>query len=277
MKGVPVWTAVTCALLGSALPAQQISQSSRTVLATVSAGNRLIVDLDVDDFVIEEAGAAREVFDVHVADYPLVIILDDSRSDEIATIREAAARFVTRVGDRAVAVGTLSRSALLGNFDADRAEVLDDIKSATYEPTPQPVPLQALSSAVRLIQEAGAPFSAIVVISAQAIDTAVVDAAELLSPIVDSRIPVHVIAQRPAARSAVESSDLLRDISNLTHGQYTTIYTPASYAIALDRLADRLSTEMMIQFLVPPGAASGEVKVGVRIPGARVTGLGVSR
>lgn len=266
------------AALFTSMPAQQLGLSSRTVLATVSAGNRLIVDLDVDDFVIEEGGSTREVYDVHVADYPLVLVLDDSAStDEIATIREAAARFVTRVGDRAVAVGTLTRPTLLGNFDEDRAEVLADIKTAVQEPTAQLAPLQVLSSAVRLIQEAGPPFSAIVVVSAHAIDAAAVGASELLTPILDSRIPVHVIAHRPAAGSAVESSDILRDVSNLTHGQYTTIYTSVSYTIALDRLADRLSTEMMIQFLVPPGSTSGQVKVGVKIPGARVSGLGVSR
>jgi hypothetical protein len=34
----------------------------------------------------------------------------------------------------------------------------------------------------------------------------------------------------------------------------------------------------MIEYLVPPGRGGpGEVRVGVKIPGARVTGLGVSR
>jgi hypothetical protein len=44
---------------------------------------------------------------------------------------------------------------------------------------------------------------------------------------------------------------------------------------ALDRLADRLAIEMMVQYLVPPGPREGDAKVGVRIPGARVVGLGV--
>ena len=35
---------------------------------------------------------------------------------------------------------------------------------------------------------------------------------------------------------------------------------------------------MMIEFIEPPGAVpSDDVKVGVRIPGAQVRGLGVSR
>jgi hypothetical protein len=46
--------------------------------------------------------------------------------------------------------------------------------------------------------------------------------------------------------------------------------------VALDHLADRLSAEMMVEFIEPPGSVSGvDVKMGVRIPGARVRGLGV--
>ena len=72
--------------------------------------------------------------------------------------------------------------------------------------------------------------------------------------------------------------DVLREVAELTHGQYTTIYTQASYGIALDRLADRLATEVMVQFLVPPNVpATSDVRAGVKIPGARVTGLGVSK
>ena len=45
----------------------------------------------------------------------------------------------------------------------------------------------------------------------------------------------------------------------------------------LDHVADRLSSEMMIEFIEPPGAApSDDVKVGARIPGARVRGMGVT-
>ena len=40
-------------------------------------------------------------------------------------------------------------------------------------------------------------------------------------------------------------------------------------------LADRLAIELMIQYLVPAGPKVGDVRVGVRMPGARVVGLGV--
>ena len=50
----------------------------------------------------------------------------------------------------------------------------------------------------------------------------------------------------------------------------------AYLAMTLDRLADRLSTEMMVEYLVPNGSKPVDVRVGVRIPGARVRGLGVA-
>ena len=64
-------------------------------------------------------------------------------------------------------------------------------------------------------------------------------------------------------------------IADQTKGQFTAIFSPASFDAALDRLADRLAIEMMVQYMVPPGPKAGDVRVGVRIPGSRVIGLGV--
>ena len=268
------------ALLAIAALVAQQPMASRVLLATVSTGNRTIVDLDVDDFVIEEGGAAREVFDVRIADYPLVVIVDDgAAADELNAIREAAARFIVRVGERAMAVGTLTRPAMLASFDDDRAKVLAELKGVSSQPTARPAPLEALAAGLGLIRESGSPFSAVVVVSAHPVDPAELESSELLTSILESRVPVHVIAHRSVADGPTQTAaDVLREVSNLTRGQYTTIYAAASYPIALDRLADRLSMEMMIEFLVPPGSTSGgEVRAGVKVPGARVTGIGVSR
>jgi hypothetical protein len=215
------------------------------------------------------------------------VLIDNSAAarDELEAIRDAAARFVSRVGERAVAVGTLaSPPVILASFDDDRAKVLAEIGRVSVDPSAGLMPLEAITGAVHAIEATGSPFSAIVVISARPIDPAEIESSDLLTPILASRASVHVIAHRSAAAEQGEptqhdgNGDVLRQVSNLTRGQYTTIYSPASYGIALDRLADRLAPEVMIEYLVPPGAgAQGEVRVGVKIPGARVTGLGVSR
>ena len=273
-------------VLSLALGAQPQIAASRIALVTATAGTRALVDLGVDDFVVEEGGAAREILDVHVADYPLVVLLDNGAETpgEIDAIREAAARFVSRVGERGVAVGTLADpAAMVASFDDDRATVLAEIRRVPAKPSSRLAPLDAVAGAVRMIHEIGSPFSAVVIISARAIAPSELGSADLLTEIVDSRAAVHVIARRAPAAPEPDPSpqgapDVLGELATLTHGQYTTIYSPASYAIALDRLADRLAAEMMIQYLAPASGSSGaDVRVGVKIPGAKVTGLGVSR
>jgi hypothetical protein len=45
----------------------------------------------------------------------------------------------------------------------------------------------------------------------------------------------------------------LRALAQQTHGEFTTIYSAASFQAALDRLADRMTSEMMIEYIVPVG------------------------
>jgi hypothetical protein len=279
--------AIVCSAADGSSGDSQQAMSSRVLLATVTEGNHALIDLGPDDFVIEEGGTTRDVFDMHVADYPLVVLIDNSAAarNDLDAIRDAAARFVSRVGERAVAVGTLTDPpAILASFDDERAKVLAEIRRVSVDPSADLMPFQAIAHAVTAIENAGTSFSAIVVISARAIEPAEIGSSDLLTPILASRASVHVIARRSAAAAehgptrADGDGDVLRQLSTLTRGQYTTIYSPASYGIALDGLADRLAAEVMIEYLEPPGQGTrGEVRVGVKIPGARVTGLGVSR
>lgn len=266
-------------LLALAVLLSQQQAASRILLATVTSGSRAIIDIGIDDFVIEQGGSPGEVLDVHVADYPIVVLVDSGASSESehSAILDAAARFVTRVGERPIGAGTLSnQSSMFASFDDERSDVLSKIRNVTASPTSGP--LEAIAEAVRTIERSESPFSAVVVISSQSVDPASLKSTDQLPSIISSRVPIHVIARREAGAPGATTADALREVSDLTHGQYTTIYTPASYGIALDRLADRLATEVMVQYLVPPNVAAGsDVKAGVRIPGARVVGLGVSR
>jgi hypothetical protein len=262
---------------------------SRVVLVAVTdAQNRPVVDLDTDDFQLEESGERREVFEARIADYPVVVLLDngvDARGD-VETIRSAAARFITRIGERSVAVVTMaSPPEIIASFEDDRAAVLARLGTSSASTAPR-APLEALANAARLVRDAGAPFSAVIVVAAGPLETTASEAAGLLRAILESRAFVHGVGRRPSAAPTPGSlggtpgvdSDLLRDLSSRTGGQFTTIFSPPSYAIALDRLADRLTAEFMVEYLVPPGTTSGsEVRVGVRLPGVRVRGMGVSR
>ncbi|MQA31016.1 MAG: hypothetical protein GEU82_14490 [Luteitalea sp.] len=251
--------------------------------SVVDSRSRPLVTVGADDFVITEGSQSREVLDVHVADYPVVILLDDgvdgASQQVLPAITRAAARFISRIGQRPVAVGTLSLAdRFVATFEDDRAEVLSRVEQLAATSAPA-VPLEAISYAARIVADTGAPFSAIVILTSRALGFVESTATERLPAVLDSGATVHVIAARlsPADDRAPDAPDLLRGLAEQTHGQYTGIFTTASYAIALDRLADRMATEMMIEYLVPPGPAAGDVRVGARIPGARVLGLGVSK
>jgi hypothetical protein len=257
--------------------------TGRVLLATVvDATGRPIVDLSEDDFAIEEGGESREVFSVHVADYPVVLLVheDATAGPDRPVILRAAARFLRRVGEeRAVAVGVLSGAApMLTTFADDRGAALDRLERLAAAPAASGVlaPLAAVAAAARMVQALGSPFSAVVVAwSPSRLDDRAGAEATALAPVFESRTLLHVVSRTAAGRSSVSDDEVLRDLAARSGGQYTPIYAEASYGVALDRVADRLGTEMMVEFVVPAGSR-GEVRAGVRIPGARVQGLRVS-
>ena len=275
---------LTVALLLTGEAAQGQTASSRIVLATVvDSRARPLTTLAEDDFVVHESGEPREILSVRLADYPIVVLVDNrgSGSDSFEAIRQGALRFVARIGrDRAVAVGALAHpSTLLTTFEDDRATVAGALTDLEPEATGGNV-LQGIAHAAEVIGLTEAPFSAIVMISAAELNAPAGDVGNVLTPVLGSRAAVHVVARTTpdGAGSPVGTlGDTLRVLSDQTRGHFTAIFSAVSFPAALDRLADRLAAEVMIEFLEPPGAvAGGDVKVGVRIPGARVMGLGVS-
>jgi len=269
------------ALLTVALSLVLQTGTSRTVLASVAdARNRPFVDLGPDDFVVSEGGQPREVLSYRIADYPIVVLLDtgaDARRD-FDTIRKAAERFVARLGQRPIVIGTLGDPpAMLSSFEDDRTSLLEQLGAVSARPAGAPSTLEGVAAAARMLTDIGSPFSAIVVVSATSVDNSRSLPRDLVATILRSHAFVHAVANRLAASGArVDLSEPLRGIAEQTGGQFTTIYGSASYEIARDRLADRLATQVMIEYLVPPGSKPIDVRLGVNLPGARVTGLGVA-
>jgi hypothetical protein len=93
------------------------------------------------------------------------------------------------------------------------------------------------------------------------------NAEALVPPILNGGSILHVIANRldPRAADGMALSGLatsLRTLVEQTHGQYTPIYTAASHCAALDQIAERMATEIMIE--PGPGAVEGERREGRR-------------
>lgn len=262
------------------ISAQTNQAAGRTLLATVfGARNQTIVDLEADDFVIKESGQPREILAAHVADYPLVIVLDDSAASQpdLDFVRGAAARFITRVGgERPVAVVTFGGPPLtLASFADDRATVLERVRGLTTRPPGTASRLaEAMAAGTGLIRSLSASFSAIVVIAGGGTTSTSGAPTEFLTAILDSHAIVHAVQHR-LANGTGDTGDL-RALAAQTRGQFTTIFSPASFQAALDHLADQMAAEMMIDYIVPGNAApTQDVTVGIRLPGARVVGMGV--
>ena len=284
VRGRPtlVCCAISLALLcAGPAPAQSRLGNGRTVLAAVVNERGLpVVDVELDDFVVTEGAEPRDVLDVHVADYPIAVVVDDRPATlaSAAAVRAAARRFIQRVGERPVALLRLTDGAHpLATLDDERAVVLEALSGLAAAAAEAMGPLDTIARAAGLLQQTGAPFSAVIVIAAANVDASLLVRGELLPAIITSGAAVHVVQAQAAADAPADetATDLLRVVADQTRGQFTAIYSTASYEAALDRLADRLAIELMVQYLAPDGARTGDVRVGVRRPGARVVGLGV--
>lgn len=268
---------------GAAVSTQADPQKleGRSLLATVvDLAGATQVDLGIDDFVVTEDGRERDIVDVRIADYPVVVLVDDGNAAALPVMKRAVDRFITRIGARPIAAGVLSSgSAPLATFTDERALVLSHVSRMAPGVKDAAVTLATVARAAQSLRETGAPFSAIVVVAADSVDPAQPVRGELLPVIIESGAAVHVIAGRPSTRiwPPADAPDLLRVLAEQSRGQYTAIFSQASYSVALDRLADRLAAEMLVDYLVPAGSKAGDVRVGVHRPGARVVGLGVSK
>lgn len=261
--------------------AQPTQGAARTLLAAVvSAQGRPVVDVGVDEFVVTEGGLPRDVLELHIADYPLALVLDDRPevAGGLGAVRAAARRFIQRVGERPVALLRLSDGHQpVATLDDGRLVALERLASITSGGSDGSAPLDTIARAGALLKESGAPFSAVIVIAAAPVDATALVRGELLPAILDSGAAVHVVQAQPSGAATPDTPgtpDLLRLLADETRGQFTAIFSSASYDAALDRLADRLAIELMVQYLVPAGPSGGDVRVGVRVPGARVVGLG---
>jgi hypothetical protein len=257
--------------------------ASRTALAIVTdVKNRAIVDIGADDFVIQEAGQLREILSVRPADYPVVVLLDtggDARTD-FGLMRQAAQRFIGRLGQRPVAIGTLGDPpTMLTTFEDERQKVVEALDTLEFNLPARSMLLQGTAVGAEAIRASGTIFSALVVLSATPGDSSRRSSDEMIASIVDSGAMLYVIANRATQivgqMGQIRSGTALRSIAEQTRGQYTVIYSAASYQPALDRLSERLTSEMLVEYLVPPGSKPADVKVGVHIAGAKVRGLGV--
>ncbi|HEY7291451.1 MAG TPA: hypothetical protein VH583_16555 [Vicinamibacterales bacterium] len=262
-------------LVAAAVAHGQTTGASRFALAQVNdPRGRAIVDVSADDFVVQEAGADREILDVRVADYPIALVIDNgvSAKRDFGDLRSAALRLLDRLGPRPIAlVASAPTPTMLASFEDERETVRTKLQELeAIDQAGQP--LAAAGRGAEAIRSSGALFSAIVVLSAASTDPDTAAAEPSISSVVDSRAVLHVVNLSGPG----ESRSMFRGLADQTHGDFTAIFAGPSYQPAVDRITARLTTELLIEYIVPVASSASDVKIGIRIPGARVRGLGVA-
>src|SRR5262249_16307055 len=168
---------------------------------------------------------------------------------------------------------------LIAGLEDERETIGERLADIAADPNAGGTVLQGAALAAETITRAQLLFSSIVILSASAVDASEGPPDPMLASIVDSNAILHVVANRSAQTmpgSAFRAAAAIRAIAEQSRGEYTTIFSAASFQSALDRLAERLTTEMLVEYIVPVGSKPNDVKLGVRLPGARVRGLGVA-
>ena len=114
--------ALSAALTAAAQPPDSQTGASRVALAIVTdLRNQPLIDVSADDFVIQEGGTAREILSVRPADYPIIVMLDTGKEGhaDFPQMRKAVARFIERIGQRPLALGTFGNAPkLVTSFEA---------------------------------------------------------------------------------------------------------------------------------------------------------------
>ena len=264
-------------LLVAAPPAAPQQVGSRVILASVKdPDGRPRVDIELDDFVVREAGQDRDILSSRIADYPMVLVLDNSKgAREFEAIRRAARRFIDRIGHRPVAVASASPPRMIAGFDDDRATVLRAVDQLRKSSSGTGL-FEAALAAARAVHATGASFSAVILVVADAGGGVPED---ILEPIRESGTTVHVVIQQKTSGRPDEqqrqSINALVALVDATRGELLTVFSPDAYQLALDRAARQFAAEVIVEYLVPAGSSVGkDVQFGVR--GGTITKWAVS-
>jgi hypothetical protein len=136
----------------------------------------------------------------------------------------------------------------------------------------------------------------IVVVSAGANDQSNRTPREVFEPVLASRSIVHVVEMRSigasgrlgnvrgrrnfttdrAAEAALGLQELLQGLVTRTRGDYDRIFAASGYSASLDRLRQRLTAEVVLEY-TSPGGPPADLQIGTRLVGAVVRGIGLDR
>ena len=276
--------------------AQHAATDTRLALVSViDKDGAAVIGLEPADLIVEEGTASGQVLAVTPALYPVAVILDTSSfaRDDFQPLRDAARHFIGTLSARDVVLYTSGTPAtLLVDFTKDLGTVQGAVDHTFAQPTGTPHRFDAMIDAAHHLREREARVTRMVVLSAGGPDSSARTPKDVLDAILASRSIVDVIDLRqtraagssnaagtlnpraltPRLRSDTDA-DVLLALSTRTLGRYERIVAASGYGPMLDKVRTQLLSEVLVEYVVPRDAHG--LKVGVRLPGVVVRGVGL--
>jgi VWA domain-containing protein len=292
--------AVASCVLAATVVAQP---ASRFVLAKVTDGSgEPLIGLGADDFVVYEGNEPRDTLNATPAAYPVAVLVDTSNAArrDFITMRTAVRQFVDRLSGRDVAIYTFGERALrVLDFSRDPVKLQRAVDGLFAGPDAESHLLDAIIESARDIKKRESPVTLITVISAGGNDQSNRTPREVFEAVLATRAIVRIVDMRTikasgrlsnvrgrrsstgdrSVEAALALEELLRGLAGRTQGEYTLIYAASAYQTHLDQLRRTLAGEMIVEYSSPSQAdlASSAIRLGTRISGAVVSGVGLER
>ena len=277
MRAVVLSLALVAALLPSVVAAQPNEQ---TVYASVLDKNsRPVTGLTVEDFVVKEDGASREVLRAGRTADPidLAVIVDTSTAIQphLNDFRKALTVFVTRMaGEHSANVALLSmadRPTILSDYTTSVAELTKAVQRIFAQPNSGTVFQDTVADTVKGLRAHDNLRRAIVVITTEGTDFSNVPYERTLDALRESGASFHalVITDRSGAavrdQKARERAIVIDEGTRRTGGRRDDLLSSMALSDALGSLAEDLTQQYKVVYgrpgsLVPPKKIDVSVK-----------------
>ena len=270
MRAVVVLLALVAAVaVPESLAAQPHEQT--VYVCVIDKDGHPVAGLGVEDFVVKEDGASREVLRAGRTADPidLAIIVDTSTAIQpyLNDFRKALTAFVTRMaGQHSANVALLAmadRPTILADYTTSVAELTKAVQRIFAQPGAGMVFQDAVSDSVKGLRQHDNPRRAIVVITTEGTDFSNVPYERTLEMLQESGAGFHalVITDRTGAATrdqpARERAIVIDRGTRATGGRRDDLLSSMELSSALDRLADDLTQQYKVVYgrpgsLVPP-------------------------
>jgi len=264
--------AVALVLPSRAQLGAQGTARERTVFASaVDAAGKPIDGLSVDDFVVREDGARREVLRVARATEPMdiALLVDNSASsrDLISPLREGLMRFVAAMlttggpQHNIALIGLAARPTILVDYTSDQKRLNDGIGRLFPESTSGMTLLDAIVETSRGLEKREAARAVVVPVITDGIEYTNRYYRDVIDALTRAGVGLHALT---VGTFSVTDDDAVRNREQVlaeapgaTGGQRVLLLTPSAVPAALDRLAAELKGQYKVVYgrpesLIPP-------------------------